>query len=326
VRILLAYSGDLATTAAIPWLREQHQAEVITATIDLGQGRELEAVRDRALAAGALRAHVLDSRDQFARDFILPSLKADAIDDKSVMAIALGRPLIARRLVELAEMERADAVAYGGAARGDIPAVLPMLLAALKPALPLIAVPSGSPDDLAAYASAHGVTVVPDEHVEANLWGRTVWLAHAATGHEYAWTREPSACPNEAAEVTITFDRGIPVTINGVFMPLLELIASLGTIAGAHGVGRGAAATRLSSEAPAAIVLHAAHRQLQARAITGDLEAFTRDVTRKYVELIAGGQWFSPLREALDAFVDKVQERVTGGVRLTLFKGNVDTH
>jgi argininosuccinate synthase len=336
MRILLAYSGDLTTTAAIPWLREQYHAEVITATVDLGQERELEAVRDRALAAGAIRAHVLDARDQFAQHFVLPSLKADALhQDQFVMAVALGRPLIARQLVEVAAIEGGGVVAHGGTVRDSTPAPLDLLIQSLDPALRIINVPASQLRDFAAYADARGLTA-SDQRVAANLWGRSIDSESAAgqtsrqataTGPApveqlYAITRPAAECPDEPAVVEIAFDRGIPKAINGVFMPLLELIASLGTIAGAHGVGRVSAAGRLC-EAPAAVLLHAAHRQLQAEATAEDLQAFARAVSLKYVDLVCDGLWFTPLREALDAFVDKVQERVTGGVRMQLFKGNV---
>jgi argininosuccinate synthase len=336
MRILLAYSGDQRTTAAIAWLRQQHHAEVITATIDLGQGRALEAIRDRALAAGALRAHVLDARDQFAREFILPSLKADALhDDRIVMPVALSRPLIARKVIEVAEIERADAIAHGASGGGSEPSSLQVLLESLTPARPTMLVP-------ALGTAGRSVSAMVDEDdVEVNLWGRTVVSAASAVGLKealasleggpafadgtYTLTRNAAECPEQPAEVEIAFDRGIPVAINGVFMPLLELIASLGTIAGAHGVGRARLDTRIC-EAPAAVVLHAAHQYLQAAVTAGDLQVFARTVSLKYVELLRSGLWFSPLREALDAFVDKVQERVTGGVRLTLFKGNVVKH
>jgi argininosuccinate synthase len=366
MRILLAYSGDLTTTTAIPWLRDTYQADVITATVDLGQGRELELVRDRALAAGASRAHVLDARDQFARDFILPSLKADALHDgQFVMAVALSRPLIARKLVEIAAIERVHAVAHGAPGRDTTRPVLDVLIQSLDPALKIIAVPVSPPRDLAEYAKARGIMPPLDHDVEANLWGRSVQfaprvqsqylhddgesLSTSYSSHEpgqdaspsceppaaaetaaptdrcYAFTRHPAECPDEPAVVNIAFDHGIPKAINGVFMPLLELIDSLGTIARAHGVGRVAADGRLC-EAPAAVLLHAAHRQLQAAATAGDLQAFARAVSLRYVDLVCDGRWFTPLREALDAFVDKVQERVTGDVRLDLFKGNVVTH
>lgn len=334
MRILLAYSGDLVTTAAITWLREHHHAEVITATIDLGQGRALEAVRDRALAAGAVRAHVIDARDQFARDIVMPSLKADVLDDdRIVMAVALSRPLIARKLIEIADIERADAIAHGASARDGIPASLPRLLQSLKPAIRIIDISASALPRLAAEAEDRGLSIGSEDEVEVNVWGRTALLAVHHGGSVspltgvpvYTLTRNPDDCPAQAAEVEIAFDRGIPKAINGVFMPLLELIASLGTIAGDHGVGRIMLDDRLL-EAPAAVVLHAAHQHLQDQSTTGDLREFARAVSLKYVDLVRAGEWFSPLREALDAFVDKVQERVTGGVRLTLFKGNVVKH
>jgi argininosuccinate synthase len=327
MRILLAYSGDPTTTVAIPWLRERYGADVIAATIDLGQGRELEAVRDRALAAGAIRAHVLDARDQFARDFILPSLKADALgDDRFVMAAPLGRPLIARKLAEVAEIERAGVIAHGAVAHDGAAAPLDVLIRSVGPALQIVPLAQAIvPHDRIRHARAAAIAGLSDPAAEMNLWGRSIRDSTPASERLYTLTQPPSRCPDEPAVVEIAFDRGTPKAINGVFMPLLELIASLGTIAGAHGVGRVAAGGRVC-EAPAAVLLHTAHRELQARAASAELDAFARTVSLKYVELVRDGSWFTPLREALDAFVDKVQEQVTGGVRLELFKGNVVKH
>jgi argininosuccinate synthase len=331
MRILLAYSGDLDTTVAIPWLKEQYRADVIAVTMDLGQGRELEEVRDRALAAGALRAHVLDVRDQFAREFVLPSLKADALaEDRFVMAVALSRPLIARKLVEIAEIEHADAVAHGAAASHDTEPRFERLIAAVSPNTRIIAPHrewSMTPAEQTAYARSRRVLLpVPSEcRIESNLWGRTIRCAASAAEQRYALTRAPEECPAEAAHVEIAFDRGAPKAINGVFMPFLELVASLGIIAGAHGVGR-VALDGDRGEAPAAVLLHAAHKELQKRTAAADVEAFSHAVSQKYVDIVRDGLWFTPLREALDAFVDKVQERVSGVVKLKLFKGDVVKH
>jgi argininosuccinate synthase len=176
-----------------------------------------------------------------------------------------------------------------------------------------------------AFGAAHGIA--PPAHadpcrVEANLWGRTIHCVGAASDTAFTLTRTAADCPPEAATVDIAFERGVPKAINGVFMPLLELIASLRTIAGAHGVGR-AQADGVSCEAPAALVLHEAHRVLQERAAEGELADFATTVSRTYADVICRGQWFMPLRDALDAFVDKVQQRVNGTVRLKLFKGEL---
>ena len=339
-RIVLAYGGGREASVAIPWLKSEHRAEVVTITIDLGQGRELEAVRDRALAFGALRAHVLDLRDEFVRAFVLPSLEADALyDDRSPMASALGRPLIARTLCEIAESEHATAVAHGGGRRGTRVA-LDALLKSLRPKLKVLAPVRDwvlSRTDIDERARRHGMTASATElgRAESNLWGRTIegpslddsWTEPSE--EVFALTRPAGECPDEPAYVELAYVRGVPVSINRVPLPLPDLIASLATIASAHGVGRidmvqhrvGGATLREVAEAPAAVLLHAGHRGLQKAFAPRDVERFARTVSREYSDIIYNGHWFSPLRQALDAFVDVAQERITGAVRLKLFKG-----
>jgi len=330
-RIVLAYSGSFEASLAIRWLKEQRSADVITLTLDFGQGRELEAVQDRALATGAARAHVLDVRDEYAREYVLASLKADAVGEAGlVLARALTRPLIARKLVEIAAIERAGAVAHGAVADGG-QAPLDRLIAGVDPGANVIATRREWPADRQgqiAFATAHGLAAAPPAdgrcRVETTLWGRWVETNGASADAIYTLTRSAADCPAEAATVDISFERGVPRAINGVSMPLIELIASLGTIAGAHGVGRMQAAG-VACEAPAAVLLHDAHRQLEARVLPEDLRRFAQAASREYADLVRRGGWFTPLREALDAFFEKVQERANGTVRLKLFKGQV-TH
>lgn len=338
-RIVLAYSGGLDTSVAIPWLKERHRAEIVAVTMDLGQGRELEAVRDRALAIGAARAHVLDLREEFARDFVLPALKADALyDDRSPMTAALGRPLIARKLVEIAEIEQAQAVAHGGGGSSRRVA-FDVLIRALNPKLKVITPARDwgmTRSEVIAHARRHAVPLSPDVEspfrAESNLWGRSIEcssLEDEPPEDSYTLTRSARECPDEPAYVEIAFDRGTPAAINGVALPMIELIASLGTIASAHGVGRidvvehrvGPSKLREIGEAPAAVLLHAAHKELRKVTAPRELERFSRSVSAEYADMIYGGLWFSPLRGALDAFVQSVQEPMTGVVRLKLFKG-----
>jgi argininosuccinate synthase len=320
-RIVLAFSGGVQTSTGIGWLKEVHGAEVVAVTLDLGQGGDLEAVRDRALALGAARAHVLDLREEFARAYILPALRADALyEDRYPLEAALAWPLIAQKLGEIAAIEEAAAVAHGGSTSAGVPSELNVTIRAASPHLDVIALP---------HADGGGV-----RSVNANLWGRSI----DCTGlddpwgeppeHLYALTKTGPDCPNEPAYVELTFEQGTPVAINGVTMPLVDLIVSLRTIAGAHGVGRldlvetaTAGRSRKVYEAPAAVVLHTAHRELTKLAASRDLDRFARQVRVHYADLICHGLWFTPFREALDAFVNKVQERVTGEVRLKLFKG-----
>ncbi len=343
-RIVLAYSGGLDTSVAIRWLAEQYDAEVIAVTLDLGQGRELTDVRERALAVGAVRAHVLDVRDEFAREYILPALQAGALyEDRYPLATALGRPLIARKLVEVARMEGARTVAHGCNGKANDELRLELGVRALDPSLRILAPARTwgmSRQEEIEYAKARRIpipsTIDSPYTVDTNLWGRSIergvledtW--QESPEHIYALTRSPESCPNEPAYVEVEFERGVPIKANGVEMPLVELIESVETIAGAHGVGRidmvENATTGVKSreiyEAPAAVVLHTAHSELMKLVIPRDLERLAHDLGRAYADLAYNGRWFSPTREAIDAFMATIQPRVTGAVRLKLFKGD----
>jgi argininosuccinate synthase len=324
-RIVLAYSGGSVTTAAIGWLKAAHHAEVIAVILDFGQGGDLEAVRDLALAHGAARAHVLDLRDEFARRYVARVLKADALyEDRYPLESALAWPLVACKLRDIAGIEHAASVAHGGTAAAGGLSPLDVTIRAVCPKLPVIALPPGE--------------IAPAPEVNGSLWGRSIGFPVTDEPWDeppedlYTLTRSGGECPNEPAYVELSFERGVAVAINGVAMPLVDLIASLTTIAGAHGVGRldlveGRPDGRFRKvfEAPAAIVLHTAHRELTKVVAGRDLDRFNRQVRVKYADLICHGLWFTPFREALDAFVDKVQERVTGDVRLKLFKGTCRT-
>jgi len=342
-RIVLAYSGGLSTTVAIRWLKEHHHADVIAVTMDLGQEDPLAEVRDRALASGAVRAHVLDLRDEFARRFVVPALQADALDDDGSPSpsLALGAPLIAERLVEMAVIEKAAAIAHGCARRRE-PAPLEVALADLEPPVEIKAVAQSfamSHRQQLTFARARGLrlpaAIDRSFRVRSNLWARSVeWgpSDHGAAlpSSAYRITRSPADCPDEPAVVDLAFDQGVPTSINGVTMSFLELVASLGALAGTHGVGRIGPRARTGRrprvweavEAPAALTLYRAHHELQRR-IAPRLETFGRTVGCEYAGIIAEGRWFSPDRAALDAYIEHVQRLVTGVVRLTLFKGDI---
>jgi len=329
---------------AIPWLAEKFGAEIIALTLDLGQGQELSDVRERALAVGALRAHVIDAREEFARAYILPALQAGAIyEDRYPLTTALGRPLIARHLVEIARMEGATAIAHGCTGKDNDQVGLDVSVRALDGALEVIA-PARmwgmTRSDEIEYARARSipvpVTIASPYSIDSNLWGRSIecgmledpWME--PPDDIFTLTRSPQDCPDQPAYVEIDFEAGVPVRANGIDMPLVELIESLETIAGSHGVGRiDMVENRLIGiksreiyEAPAAVVLHAAHAELEKLVMARDLDRIKHDMGRTYADLVYNGLWYSHAREAIDAFVKAIQPRVTGVVRLKLFKGD----
>lgn len=343
-RIALAYSGGLDTSVAIPWLAEKYDAEIIAVTIDLGQGHELSNVRERALAIGAVRAHVVDAREEFAREYILPALQAGAVyEDHYPLATALGRPLIARHLVEIARMEGATAIAHGCTGKDNDQVGLDVSARALEPGIQVIA-PARmwgmTRTDEIEYARARHiqvpVTLASPYSTDSNLWGRSIECGvledpwQEPPDEIYTLTRAPRDCPDEPAYLDIEFDAGVPVRTNGIEMPLLELFESLETIAGSHGVGRidmienrlVGIKSREVYEAPAAVVLHAAHLELENLVMARDLQRIKHDMGRLYADAVYNGLWFSQTREAIDAFVRAIQPRVTGAVRLKLFKGH----
>jgi len=343
-RIVLAYSGGLDTSVAIPWLREKYGAEIIAVTLDLGQGRELNQIRERAMAAGAVRCHVLDVREEFARDYILPALQADALyEERYPLATALSRPLIAKKLVEIAHMENATAIAHGCTGKGNDQVRLDVSARAIDPAINVIA-PAREwgmtrPDEIA-YARARNVsvptTIASPYSTDQNLWGRSIecgvledpWTEPPAD--IYTLTKSPADAPTVAAYVEIEWQNGVPTAVNGVEMPLVELINSLETIAGVHGVGRidmvenrlVGIKSREIYEAPAGLLLHQAHRELEGLVIPRDLLRLKQRLSQEYADIVYNGLWFSPTRSAIDAFVQNIQPRVSGTIRLKLYKGD----
>ena len=343
-RIVLAYSGGLDTSVAVRWLAERYDAEVVAVTMDLGQGKELDDIRERALGVGAVRSHVVDVREEFAQQYVLPALQAGAVyEGKYPLATALGRPLITQKLVEIAEFENAGIIAHGCTGKGNDQVRMDVSARALNPDIRVVA-PAREwgmtrPDEIE-YARAHGIPIpasVDNPYsTDANLWGRSIecgvledpWVEPPE--EIYTLTKAPEECPDAPAYVEVEFEAGVPTKVNGVAMPLTELINSLDTIAGAHGVGRidmlenrlVGIKSREIYEAPAATLLHVAHRELEAIVIPRDLERLKHDMGRTYADLVYNGLWFTPAREAIDAFVAKVQERVNGVTRLKLYRGD----
>lgn len=333
MRIVLAYSGGVRSTAVISWLKAQHRADVIAALVDLGdlgdlrQGRTLEAARDLALAAGAVRAHVVDRRETFAREFVLPSLRADAVAQGVPQPLALGRAAVAQTLVDIARIEHAVAVAHG-ADRGSTDAGrLERAVESLNPALARLAPPAewaGSRDAVLEYARRRQVPL-PAEPVsgapqilDVNLWGRTVRADGA--GRDVPLTAVGAhGTPAEPALIDVAFEGGTPVGVNGVTMAFAELVQTLTAIAGAHGVGRLPVADGWI-DAPAAVVLHLAHRAMRRRMWPLEMQAFAPVIGTAYAGVLDTGGWFSLWREGLDAFGGAAQRPLTGAVRLRLFQ------
>jgi argininosuccinate synthase len=293
-RIVLAYSGTLDSSVAIPWLADRYAAEIIAVTIDLGQGKEvLEEIRDRALATGALRAHVIDARDRYLRDHILRGLRAGVLWHRGAsMAGALAVPVIAEKLVEIARIEQAPAAAHADAAGAAAP--IDRTLRAIGRSLDVktpAAEWSMTHDEQVEYARQRGVTL------PADLIGGVA-------------VRAPGPLPSEPALVEIAFDRGVPIGVNGVTMPIADLIASLDILATAHGVALAAFG-----------LLHVAHSALRRKALGDVAEAFSNQVAGEYGRVLADGSWFTPLRQALDAYVDSIEQEVAGVAQLKLFSG-----
>jgi argininosuccinate synthase len=342
-RIVLAYSGGLDTSVAVRWLAETYRADVIAVTMDLGQGENLEAVRERALASGAADACVLDLREEFAEKYILPALQAGAIyEDQYPLATALSRPLIASKLVEVAHAEKAGAVAHGSTGKGNDQVRLDVSVRALDASLKVLApvrVWGMTRADEVEYARARGIDIPVMRQspysTDENLWGRSIECGiledpwQEPPEEAFSLTRPASRCPDFPAYLELSFEAGVPVSVNGVPMPLAELIHSVATIAGVHGVGRidmvedrlVGIKSREVYEAPAAVVLHTAYRELEAIVSPRDLVRLKRELGVQYADLVYNGLWFTPMRQAIDAFVATMQPVVTGQVRIRLSKG-----
>jgi argininosuccinate synthase len=342
-RVVLAYSGGLDTSVAIGWIAEQTGAEVIAVAADVGQGGEdLEAIRERALGCGAVESVVVDIRDEFASDYCLPALKANALYlDRYPLVSALSRPVIVKHLVEAARYHGASAVAHGCTGKGNDQVRFEVGVGALAPDLTVLAPvrDSGMTRDKAiGFAEEKGlpidVTKKSPYSIDQNLWGRAVetgFLEDIWNGpieDVYSYTSDPSV-PREPDEVVISFEAGAPVAVDGRPVSVLEAVLELNRRAGAHGVGRldlvedrlVGIKSREVYEAPGAIALITAHQELENVTVERDLARFKRTVDQRWGELVYDGLWFSPLKRALDGFVDDANAHVTGDVRLTLHGG-----
>src|ERR1700738_4368883 len=342
-KLVLAYSGGLDTSVAIRWLKDQGW-DVIAFTVDLGEKKDLDAIQARALRTGASAAYVADGRAPFLQMFVWPSLQAGAVYEKEYpLATALGRPLIAAMMVEVARREGATAIAHGCTGKGNDQVRFDVATAALAPELTVVAPVREwgmNRDDEIEYATKHGIevpaTVRSPYSTDENLWGRSIeagvledpWAEPPRD--VYSWTRDPRDCPDQPAYLEIGFKGGLPVSLDGRPVDALELVTTLNRIGGENGVGRIdhlenrliGIKSREIYEAPAAVVLLQAHQALEDITLTKDVARFKDQVAAQWAQIVYDGLWFSPLREALYGFVVQTQRHVSGDVRLKLFKGH----
>jgi argininosuccinate synthase len=346
-KVVLAYSGGLDTSVIVPWLRENYDCEVICFCANIGQGdHELEGLREKALASGASKVYVEDLRHEFAKDFLFPMLQAGAIYERRyLLGTSVARPLIAKWQVAIAEIEGADAVAHGATGKGNDQVRFELTYKALNPTLKVIAPwrewDIRSREDALAYAKAHNVPVV---HTEKSIYSRDNNLWHIS--HEggiledpacepeesmFLFSTSPQDAPDEAEVVKIDFEQGIPVAVGDVQLPPAGIVAKLNEMGAKHGIGRiDLVENRLVGmksrgvyETPGGSILYAAHRELESLCLDRDTSHYKEQISLRYAELVYYGKWYHSLREALQAFIDKTQETVTGWVKLKLYKGNI---
>ena len=346
-KVVLAYSGGLDTSVIIPWLKENYNnCEVIAVTADLGQGAELDPVYDKALKSGASKCFILDLKEEFIADYVWPVVKAGAVYEKKyLLGTSFARPLIAKKLVEIALAEGADAVAHGATGKGNDQVRFEVSVKALAPQLSVI-VPwrewnIRSREDAIDFAEAHNipipVTKAHDYSMDRNMWH----LSHEGSDLEDPWnapkdelfivTNTPEKAPDKAEYVELEFEQGVPVAVNGTKLSPAKIVETLNAIGIRNGVGicdmvenrLVGMKSRGIYETPGGTIIYYAHNELENLCLDRATNHYKQLVGIKYAELVYDGMWFSPLREALAAFVDETQKTVTGTVRLKLYKGNV---
>ncbi|NLV31896.1 MAG: argininosuccinate synthase [Acidobacteria bacterium] len=345
-KVVLAYSGGLDTSIIIPWLKENYGAEVIAFAADVGQGAELDGLEEKAIRTGASKCIIEDLREEFACEFVLPCLRAGAVyERKYLLGTSFARPLIARRQVEIAEAEGADAVSHGCTGKGNDQVRFELAFKALNPKLKIIAPwrewDLKSREDEIEYALERRIPITATKEKiyseDRNLWH----ISHEGGILEDPWAEpeesmfvlsvSPEKAPDRPQYVEIEFEAGNPVAVDGQRLGPVEVISLLNRIGGAHGVGRTdlvenrlvGMKSRGVYETPGGTLLLAAHRELESLALDKATLHYKDLLAARYAELVYNGEWFAPLRYAMDAFIDSIQTRVTGSVRLKLYKGNI---
>ncbi|MBE5932732.1 MAG: argininosuccinate synthase [Lachnospiraceae bacterium] len=348
-RVILAYSGGLDTTAIIPWLKETYGFDVICVCIDVGQESELEGLEERAKYSGAEKLYILDVVDEFCDDFIVPGVMANATyENKYLLGTSFARPLIAKKLVEIARKENATTICHGATGKGNDQVRFEINIKALAPDLKIIATwrqpewTMQSREDEIEYCKQHGIDL-PFDASSSYSRDRNLWhISHEGLeledpSQEPNWDHllvlgtHPEKAPDEAEYVTMTFEKGVPKSVNGKEMKVSDIVRELNRLGGKHGVGIidivenrvVGMKSRGVYETPGGTILMEAHMQLEELILDRDTLAFKKIISDKYADMIYEGKWYCPLREALQAFIEKSQERVTGEVKFKLYKGNI---
>ena len=348
-KVVLAYSGGLDTTAIIPWLKETYDYDVICACIDVGQESELEGLDERAKYSGASKLYILDVVDEVCDEYIMPTVQADAVyENKYLLGTSFARPLIAKKLVEVARKEGAVAICHGATGKGNDQLRFELSIKALAPDIKVIAVwrqpewKLDSRDAEIAYCQAHGINL-PFDAAHSYSRDRNIWhISHEGLELENPANEPnyddllvlgvtPEKAPDEDEYLTLDFEKGIPTAINGTKMKVSDIIRELNRLGGKHGIGIidivenrvVGMKSRGVYETPGGTILMEAHKQLEELTLDRETLAYKKLVATKFADLVYEGKWFCPLREALQAFVEKTQETVTGQVKMRLYKGNI---
>jgi argininosuccinate synthase len=343
-KIILAYSGGLDTSVSVKWIQEKYGYDVIALGLDVGEGKDLEAIKNKALNVGAIKAYMIDAKELLAKEYILPALKANCLyEGKYPLSSALSRPLISKLLVEVAEKEGATAVAHGCTGKGNDQVRFEVSIQALNPSLKVVAPVREwgmTRDEEIKYAEENGIPIPVDLDnpfsIDANIWGRACeagvledpWAE--APEAAFDWTNPIELTPDAAEYVEIEFEQGVPVALNGEKLPLVQLIETLNALGGKHGVGRidhienrlVGIKSREVYENPAALILINAHRELEFLTLTREVTQFKTQVEQQMAKIIYEGLWYSPIKPALDAFINETQKNVSGTIRVKLHKGN----
>ena len=346
-KVVLAYSGGLDTSIIIPWLKENYGCEVIAVAANVGQADELDGLEEKALKTGASKLYIEDLQDEFVEDFIFPTLKAGAVyEGFYLLGTSFARPVIAKRLVEIAKAEGADAICHGCTGKGNDQVRFELTIKAFAPTMPIIAPwriwDIKSRDEEIDYAEAHNVPLKINRETnyskDKNLWHLShegLDLEDPANEPKYNEILEMGVSPEQAPDVptyvTIHFEKGVPTAVNGVSMKGADLVKELNKLGGENGVGLAdivenrlvGMKSRGVYETPGGTILYRAHDVLETLCLDKATQHYKQQIALKFADIVYDGQWYTPLREALSAFVDKTQETVTGDVKLKLYKGNI---